>query len=181
MDKLEKFIQDNRADFDSDEPKRDLWGKIEDHIPPEFTITPKKKTINYWQIAAVLLLLVSSALVVERFVIDRKSSGETANEFYSNEFQEAEGFYLNMVAERKAIIEEQLKDDPTAREEFLAEVEALDQKYEQLQGEIKYGNQEEILDAMILNLQMRIEVLNRQIEIIERFKDHEKENGHVTI
>ncbi len=180
MDKLEKFIHDNREEFDSEKPSLELWEKIEDQIQPEFKLSSKKKVINYWKVAAVILLLVSAGLVVERFAFQAQPKSVEV-EVYSNEFQEAEDYYLSLVSERKSIIEEQLKNDPIEKAEFLAEVEALDQKYEQLKGEIKYGNQEEILDAMILNLQMRIEVLNRQIEIIEKYKSQEKGNENVTI
>ena len=179
MDKLEKFIHENRLKFDSEEPTDKLWDKIEDHVHPNLNLVRGKKAINYWRVAAIILLLVSAALVVDKIVFNKPV--ESGEYFITSEFQEAESFYLNLVSERKSIIEEKLKNDPEAKMEFLEEVEALDQKYDLLKGEIKYGNQEEILDALILNLQMRIEILNRQIDIIEKFKHRENEDENVTI
>ena len=60
-DKLKKYIDKNRADFDNKEPSTDLWKRIQTNIPqqPKVLVPQKKWNIGYWSIAASALILVS--------------------------------------------------------------------------------------------------------------------------
>ena len=60
-DKLKKYIDKNRADFDNKEPSAELWKRIQTNIPqqPKVLVPQKKWNIGYWSIAASALILVS--------------------------------------------------------------------------------------------------------------------------
>ena len=60
-DKLKKYIDKNRADFDNKEPSAELWKRIQANIPqqPKVLVPQKKWNIGYWSIAASALILVS--------------------------------------------------------------------------------------------------------------------------
>ncbi len=181
MSKLEKFIQDNREEFDSEEPRDELWQNITRELKPEVKITKGKSGFNFWKIAAIILLLVSFTLVLDKYYLQKGTESISAESYLTNEFQEAESFYLNLVSEKKEALEQQFKNDPELKREFLSEVEGLDQQYNQLKSDLKLGNQDEILDAMIINLQLRIEILNRQLEILENLNEKERENEDINI
>ena len=60
-DKLKKYIDKNRADFDNKEPSAELWKRIQTNIQqqPKVLVPQKKWNIGYWSIAASALILVS--------------------------------------------------------------------------------------------------------------------------
>ena len=63
-DKLKKYIDKNRADFDNKEPSAELWKRIQTNIQqqPKVLVPQKKWNIGYWSIAASALILVSIGL-----------------------------------------------------------------------------------------------------------------------
>ena len=63
-DKLKKYIDKNRADFDNKEPSAELWKRIQTNIPqqPKVLVPQKKWNIGYWSIAASALILVRIGL-----------------------------------------------------------------------------------------------------------------------
>jgi len=181
MSKLEKFIRNNREEFDMDEPSNELWGKIQRELRPEIKLKPLRRGLNYWKIAAVILLLISSALLVDKWIGMQQKAPVQAEKYFTDEFKEAEHFYMQLAAEKKAILEKKCKDDPQYKAEFLSEINDLDNQYKQLKDDLKYGNQDEIMDAMVVNLQLRIEILNRQLEIIESINKKEKNDENINI
>ena len=181
MSKLDKFIKDHREEFDTEEPSVELWGKIQEEYTPPVKLQPVKSKFNYWKIAAVFLLLVTSVLLIERWYEKPIEGSASVEKYFTNEFVEAQNFYMQLASEKKAILEKKCKDDPEYKEEFFGELKDLDDQYQQLRGDLKYGNQDEILDAMIVNLQLRIEILNRQLEIIEQINENNKSDENINI
>lgn len=72
-DKLEKFIRDNRSQFDADEPSDALWNKISENIEIE-----KRKNIPWiriaWQAAAAVIIFATAW-----YLNDFTQSSSTAN------------------------------------------------------------------------------------------------------
>lgn len=173
MDELEKYIAQHRNEFDIDEPKDDLWEKINATIQkPE----PKRKWLTAtktWQVAAVVLLLATSWLAFDKFYF-RGSETATENSVLS-EFREVEQYYMGLVADKRKALEEQAADDPEYKKEFLGELDELDVQYQRLHDNLKFGNQEEVVNAMIMNLRLRLEILSRQLEILEEINKTEDE------
>jgi hypothetical protein len=59
--------------------------------------------------------------------------------------------------------------------EFLSEIQVLDSMYILLKKDMNHGNEEVLVDAMILNLQLRIEILNQQLSIIQSIENSQKD------
>jgi hypothetical protein len=56
-------------------------------------------------------------------------------------------------------------------EDFGKDLAGLDSSYHRLKRELaSTPNKEQIMDAMILNLQMRMEILNKQLKTLEKIK-----------
>ncbi|MEM9981297.1 MAG: hypothetical protein AAF734_02300 [Bacteroidota bacterium] len=190
MDPLEKFIRDNKAAFDRHEPNDDLWENIEANldvlddgaVEEEITknTTARGITISYrtlWRVAAVALLLLSSVAVWQ--YVEREKQANTAvtivplNEI-DPELAEAEAYYTAQIQEKR---EELIAIDPDALQAFDGELHELDELYDSLKEELlSTADQEAIATAMIENLRIRIEILNRQIEILERYQQKKQEN-----
>src|SRR5690606_25554537 len=93
-----------------------------------------------------------------------------------SEFREVEEYYMSLVADKREALEKQAADDPEYKKEFLRELDELDVQYQRLRDNLKFGNQEEVVNAMIMNLRLRLEILNRQIEILEELNKTEDED-----
>ena len=155
MDKLEKFVRENRVVFDDKEPPADVWHNINDQL--ENSERPTVSIGSYlWRAAAIVLFAAVVWLMVDRS--DRNDSSAMS-----------EGF-LN---ENEIAFNDVDKD-------LLVEIDQLDSSYQMLKTAADEGHSEKIIDAMVLNLQMRIDILNQQLEVLEKIKKI-KENEKVSI
>ncbi len=166
-DQLEKFLMENRSEFDGAEPSNDLWDKIDDRM--------NKKSSNFhvlWKVAAVLFLISTAVLL-----IDRTGNTPKGPEL-SQEFVKAEDYYTSLINQRKLLIKESLS--PEQELEFLVEINQLDSMYLELKKTYQTNaSNERVIDAMISNLQLRLDILNRQLEILETIKTQKNENESI--
>lgn len=169
-DKLEKFINQNNGSFDSDEPSDDLWNRIERQLPAE----EETSWWSYWKVAAMLFLVTTVVLLVDRFRQPEQQVDQVTA--LSVEFAEAEQFYSRLISERKAQIDAYEIHGELHRE-FLDDMNELDDLYLELKStfENKKGDQK-LIDAMISNLRLRMRIMDRQIEILERLDEYADES-----
>ena len=74
------------------------------------------------------------------------------------------------------------KQDPELYHQFDTELRVLNQNYQNLKQELpKNPNQEELLKAMIQNVSMQIELLNQQLEIIQKIKEAKNEKTNTMV
>jgi len=170
-DKLEKFIKSHRAEMDHKEPRPDLWIEIANEISSETKQRSLTKSFVWWRAAAILLLFVTSLMVLERFV----SEPDEKEVVMSEELIEAESFYVDLISQKREEVIT-LSGDLELGDEFVQEINTLDSMYTLLKQDLKNGNNENVADAMILNLQLRIEVLNKQLSIIQSIENRKNEN-----
>jgi len=157
-DQFEKFIIDNRNSFDEESPSDDLWSKIKKDVRPN-----KAPHGFLWKVAAVLLLVFTTVLLADR-------SNKPTGPALSQEFVQAEDYYMTLINQRKSIIKEQSAADQEAL--FLQEIDQLDSMYLELKKTYRFNaSNERITDAMINNLQLRLGILNKQLKILENIKD----------
>lgn len=161
-DKLEKFIKEHREHFDSGEPRPDLWIDIANDINNAHKQKTLTRSFTIWRVAAVLLLLVTSWLVVDK-VMQKPAPAEIV---ISQDLQDAEAFYFTLITQKQQEVI-RLSDDLNMGDTFANEINKLDSAYNVLKDNLKNGSQEDVADAMILNLQLRIEILNQQLNIIQ--------------
>lgn len=148
-----------------------------------------------WKAAAALLLTFSLGYWVAQSGIGVNSNGEgnsgglaqieTSKETkpvnlseLSPEAAEAEGFYLNNIATFTSELKTFENEQPELVQEFLKEHEALDLMYLELKKDLKQDmNNEQILNLMIQNLQLRITVLQNQKSILEGVNDRNNQKS----
>lgn len=170
-DKLEKFISQNNEAFDADEPSGGLWDRIEQELPQE----KGNSWWSYWKVAAMLFLVSTIVLTVDR--INQPGEEFEVATTLSEEFSEAEQFYSRLIAERKVQIEAyDIQGD--LHREFVDDINELDDLYLELKATFEYkSSDQKLYDAMISNLQLRMRILDRQIEILERLNDYHDEEA----
>lgn len=154
-DSLKEFINQHRAEFDDREPSDRVWSKIQN-------ATAKKRVLNalsIWRAAAVIFFGLSLYLFTSQKQDVSRLQGE---------FKDLESFYNTQIAEKVEFIDkfEGYEDD-----QFTQDVQKLDAMYQVLREEMKSSPSEKVKDALILNMLIRIDLLNQQIKSLE---DHRK-------
>jgi hypothetical protein len=182
---LEQFIQNNREAFDNCEAPGGLWDKIDKSLgkentqnsePDEIIIKFKKSSISklkIWAMAASLVLLIGYVSV---FYLNNKSDSteqivaEVAPQYGDKMVQ-----YTSLIESKREEIKQIEKHDPVMYKEFAVEIEKLNQDYQNLQTELSQTpNQEDLVKAMVQKLQVQLDILNRQLKIIDKVKEYQK-------
>lgn len=173
-DKLEKYIKNHRDEMDDKNPRIDLWRDIEKELVPKSHPKSMARTHIYWRAAAVFLLLITSWLAYEK--INHGFQGASSREMVavSEELLEAETFYTKLIDQKRSEIN-QWNNKFGYGTEFENEIDVLDSMYVVLKKEMRHGNKEEMANAMILNLQIRVDILNQQIKILESIENSQKD------
>ncbi len=164
-DNLENFIRANRGAFDSREPDEKGWRRI------EAALSFGQKTTFWnslvlWRAAAILLFGVSSWLLVSR--VSTTDDSKTS----LKEFTEAEAYYTQEIFEKVKLIEDISQGDGYEMNEDFHQLDAM---YQVLKEEMKVRPSKKVKDALILNLMVRINLLNKQLQQLEQ--QEEKDEG----
>ena len=181
--KIERFIRDNRESFDQFEIPAGLWDKIDnglgrlDTFPGETTSEePKKKIVfrqKYWAMAASVALLIGCFWVYNHTFKTENTDKIIAK--VSPEFGDRMVQYASLIERKREEIREIETQNPVLYKEFASEIENLNQDYQNLKAELpQTPNQEELVKAMIQNLQVQLDILNKQLSIIQKIKDYQK-------
>ena len=178
-DRLERFVRDNRDGFDSFLPQDDLWDRIEMKIPGSMPLTePKKnaKIINSrtknayfdWRIAAAVFLALGIGFMVylnNEFGVTRDPGVALKVPSYAREFTQ----YNVSIDEKRSEIIKLTRDNPELYKDFSTDLQGLETSYKNLRSNLSNApNQEALLEAMVQNLQLQLDLLNQQINILQR-------------
>ena len=87
------------------------------------------------------------------------------------EFMETELYYTQLISEQRVMVEQFDLNDPELKEGFRRDLAALDTAYHELKLEYVETSNEAVLQALIDNLQLRMELLNQQVLILEQIKN----------
>lgn len=164
-DQLEKFIMENRGAFDDTTPSEKAWSKIDQKLGKKHSIWP-----TMWKVAAVVFMASTIYLMV-----DRNANEIEEGPMLSEEFVQAEDYYVSLISQKRQAIKEQLT--PEQQEQFLVEIDQLDSMYVELKKTYQTNaSNDRVMDAMISNLQLRLEILNRQLDILQNIKNQNDES-----
>lgn len=166
-DSLKEFIDKHRLEFDHQEPSDSVWNKVKPNLPAK-SISLWNNVI-LWRVAAMLFLSLSGYLFVNN--ISTKPSKETAK--LQGEFSDLESFYSEQIAEKVEFINNIQNFNEV--EAFAQDLEKLEAMYFVLREQMKANPTEKVKDALILNLLVRIDLLNQQIESLEDSKKEKSE------
>lgn len=189
--KLERFMRDNREEFDSYEPPVNLWSKIDAGLPPvlneaepakviALSGSPKKLSVwrqRRWQIAAGIVMLLGCFSVY--FLTGRNDNNTDKivteiNPAYGQRVYQ----YASLIETKRDELRQLEAQDPALYKEFSEEIEKLNADYQNLEAELpQTPNQEDLVKAMIQNLQVQLDILNQQLQIIQKIKQAKQNHG----
>lgn len=160
-DKLKQHIESNRSDFEIYEfDQNALWNELESSFQKE------QKTVQVplryiWRAAASIVLLVgiTAYLLINQFYY---GSDVVAFNRFSQDLAEAHEYYGNMIDTKILQINNSAyKVDPYIFED----IEALDIAFRELKEDLRdNADNEEVINAMIHNYQLKLEILEKILE-----------------
>lgn len=163
-DQFEKFIMKNREAFDDASPSEKAWNRIDQRLDKKQVIWPV-----IWKVAAMLFMVSTIYLMIDR------NADQNEGPVLSEEFTQAEDYYVKLISQKRQAIKEELT--PKQQEQFLAEIDQLDSMYLELKKTYQTNaSNDRVMDAMISNLQLRLDILNRQLDILQNIKTQNNEN-----
>lgn len=174
-DKLEQIIERNRDIFDEKEVSEKLWNRIEINLKP----SQFKKYYSWlWKAVAVIFIGFALILLLDKFnFFNNDQLAQYAG--YNQELINVENYYIQQISFKRAELEMILSD--SEKDEFVNELTDLDEMYIKLKTDLKSNqNNNKLISAMIQNLQLRVEILNKQLNILEKIKKG-KNNENFTI
>lgn len=152
MDNLEKFIENNRKAFDDKQPSDKVWGRINPKLP--------KNNINmWWKVAAIIFFVSTVTLVHQNYFTSNVSA---------NELAELESFYFEQIDYKQSLVYNSHEIDMESAIGLEEDLQKLDAMYKVLKEEWQKRPSKEVLEALTLNLIVRIDILNRQLQAIEK-------------
>ena len=167
-DRLERFIRQNRSQLDGEQPDEAVWDNIQSNLADKSDA--KVRQLIWWRAAAILFFVFSVGLLLKDNLRPPAN-----NEIADSQFAQTETFYVNQIADKEQLIQVYLINHPGLGVEFKNDLEQLDNIYLQLKEDYKENNSDKVLDALIMNLQSRIDLLNRQLSIIRSINDQNDE------
>lgn len=187
---LEKFVNRNRSEFDTEHPGADVWSKIEKTLPikKEAKVFSLKDIYKFSAAAAVVCIVLTSVYFLyvrqqknELAVIDPKATTNTAQlNGIAPEYAAEAKQVFNAIETRQEELKEATADNPELYKQFLDDLQLLDSTYNMLQKQAAHTpNKDVIMKAMLQNLQLQAELLYRQLMITNDIKKQTKQNNEL--
>lgn len=191
--RIEDFIHSHRDEFDSEVPSSQVWNQVNEQLCGN----NKNRVITFqwirWSAAAAILVLLgvgvwyqlSSHSTSTSEIAEAKNLSPTAGDsILLNEINPVyarEVFHFTQLIELKQAELKQLENEnPELYHQFINDINKLDSSYNRLKQELPANaNREQLLEAMIRNLQVQMDLLNQQLQIIQLIKQSKNKSNEI--
>lgn len=163
-DRLEEFVRNNRDAFDDRSPSRKVWARIESSLGLR---SAWKNSLSLWRAAAIFFMALSAFLLIPR------GSAKYENAQAMKEFSDVEAFYTQQISNKVELIGEINGNE--GMNGFTHDFKQLEAMYLVLKEEMKARPSQKVKDALVLNLLVRIDLLNQQLHRLETENKEEEE------
>ncbi len=185
---LEKFVNRNRSEFDTEHPGADVWKKIEQTLPvkKKAKVFSLRDIFKFSAAAAVVCIVLTSVYFVyirqqknETVAVETKSGSAVFKGMTAEYAAEAKQVF-NAIETRQEELKEATADNPELYKQFLDDLQLLDSTYNMLQKQAAVtANKDVIMKAMLQNLQLQAELLYRQLMISNDIKKQTQQNNEL--
>lgn len=163
-DELEDFIRKNKSAFDDREPKADGWNHIKASL--KFQSPSVWDSVVIWRAAAILFMVTTGYFLISTTMSRRGDAREQrASAVTLNEFRDVEAFYVEQISEKVRLIDNFKRAD--GLNGFTHDFHQLEAMYDVLKEQMKSNPSDKVKDALVLNLLVRIDLLNQQLHKLE--------------
>jgi len=174
IDKLEKYIIENRDEFDDVEPSSELWEKIQKPERQRIKVNWRSALMK----AAAIVAIFISSYYFHDFMQNHNQDITTADAEGHNEtlikLKEASYYYTSQIEDTKQVVFQLIGNDPQLKHDINSELLDLDKTLKELKEDLKDNvNNEEVVEAMIQNYRLKLTILN---DILRQIKSSNKKN-----
>ena len=175
MDNLEKFIKDNKKQFNLEEPRPEVWNKIQEHRKPKRESTKQRFILPYkvMRLAASVLILALAAFGTYKLVSPQETVVVSNSESLPQELIEMDHYYESQVNSYVTQVKTIIQD-----EDILKDIEndlaLLNSEKEQLFKD--YGteiDEEQVVQALISTYRMKIQILEDILKLLNEHHDEQ--------
>jgi hypothetical protein len=166
-DSLEEFVNQSKDGFDSKVPPTGAWKKIESELPVRSVSL--WNSVALWRAAAILLFGLSLALL---FYKQDSKSNKMAGAQLQGEMVDLEVYYGNQINEKKQLVSQFQFETGLSEDEVTQNLQKLEAMYQVLKEEMKKRPSKDVKDALVLNLLIRVDLLNQQLNKLDRREEH---------
>ena len=197
---LEKFIQKNRREFDTESPSDSVWDAVEKNVSAkkEVKIFSMRDMLK-WSAAAVVFFVALTAIYfiyIKKYPDSYRDENITATKEeevpvktvtpdelsgiapeHASEFKKI----YNSIASSQQELKNAAAGQPELYKQFLNDLAVLDSSYRSLRNQaLVTPNRDVIIKAMMQNLQLQAELIYRQLTITNEIKQQKtKQNEKV--
>lgn len=163
-DNLEQLVKENRAAFDDKSPRPKVWGNIAAQLN-------QRPVLHWlWKVAAIVFFVSTVGLSTQVYISSQE--GQVNNTIAeSGEFEAVENYYFELISEKKSLIYDYEAKDKRINQDFEQDLQKLDAMYLVLKEEMEANPSKKVVDALILNLLVRIDILNEQLQELDDTED----------
>ena len=180
-DKLEKYIENHKDEFNTFEPSDDLWSKIS--VNQEKKKVIRINTRFMWRAAAVIIIFLTGFLIQEfryKTVIDDNKRIAKQEDIMIPELQETEAYFAHKVSVMMSEVQLYSTNDPSVVEEVQFDMNELDSIYAELKNDLKDNvANDEVVEAMIQNYRVKIRILEDLLTELKQINDENNPNESV--
>jgi len=158
QDKLEKYIDEHRAEFDTEQVPVMLWDKINNDL--DESKSRNRTLLRMMSVAAVGLVLLCMGLLVG---IQLGASNPMDSSPALREFAKAESYYANQYNVKWSEFQAIEPEASTVADDL----QQLDAVYAELKNELQKNpdlNTDKVIDALLENYTTKIEILETVLE-----------------
>lgn len=178
-DRLEDFVRQHKEQFDRHEPDPALWLKIQADTPSE--VVKKAQPMRWLRIAAAVAMIFAGSTAGIYYLSGSKGEAGAYTGLYQ-EMQETEQYYARMMEERYAELRPYLAGDPMAQEMLQADMDELDEVYEELKVDLNDNvANPAVVEAMILNYRVKLEILEDLLYQLKEKENQDENNESVSL
>lgn len=163
MDNLEKYIRENRAEFDSAVPNLRVWAEIDRQLQRK-PVVRRIVWMKLLRIAASVALLLTAGGVIGAYLTNSTKEVKSLADI-SQEYAEMERYFNSQINEKMTQLAMYRQDGDVRND-----IQELDTLYEQLKKELNEappGAEEKVIQAMINHYQTKIDILEQVLEKVK--------------
>ena len=167
-DNFDKYIRSNKSEFDDKQPSDKVWNKIASDLSVD------GRNYNWvWKVAATLFFCTTVYLFFQK--TEEKQELMAHKGQISEDFVDIESYYFQIISDKRDLIYEFDTQETPIEVDFEQDWQKLDAMYQVLKEELKTNPSKKVVDALILNMLVRIDVLNEKIDELEKSEQTEEE------
>lgn len=163
--RLENFINENRAEFDQLEPSPKVWKNIAKKSKKQSTIQLSK---ILFRVAAILVFaFLLSVLAIKSNILTPDKMAKNISDPELRELMEAEAYYAHQVDGKLKEIQKCYYTNPDLKQEIESDLNELQEMYNTLRLDLNENiAKKTVIEAMIENNRIRLKLVDDVLEQI---------------